>query len=299
MKKTIKIIIIYTLIFSMFIICPCIAYAEANEEIKITMTDYYIPFDVWQGDGSASATIKYHRPDDSIDQKLQFENFNRFSFLNNEPVDANCYTVENSNGWVKITLNEEYLHTLNDGKYYYKADYKGIEIELILFVITKKETVSNIVFESELWNGTDWANFNLTDITYPLSNVLLENISLNGEELNKDFYNISFMGNNGIVAISPDYLKTLPAGTHFFDMEFMSVSGIQLKLEIPDIFCTGDADGNGVVNAADARLTLRVSAKLESLSDNAKNAADVDNDSRITAADARKILRVVAELEDF
>ena len=62
---------------------------------------------------------------------------------------------------------------------------------------------------------------------------------------------------------------------------------------------TGDLDGNGKVSAADARIALRVSARLETLTAAQTTLADVDGNGKITAADARKILRVSARLEKF
>lgn len=59
-----------------------------------------------------------------------------------------------------------------------------------------------------------------------------------------------------------------------------------------------DVDKNGKITAADARLTLRKSAKLSELDDAQILAADVNGDNTITAADARKILRVSAKLDD-
>lgn len=61
----------------------------------------------------------------------------------------------------------------------------------------------------------------------------------------------------------------------------------------------GDVDADGKVTAADARLALRVSARLEEIGYTALLAADVNFDRRITADDARKILRVSAKLEEF
>jgi len=62
-------------------------------------------------------------------------------------------------------------------------------------------------------------------------------------------------------------------------------------------FALGDVNGDGAVKAADARLALRYSAKLEELSENQIKAADVDNSGKVTASDARKILRVSAKLD--
>lgn len=61
----------------------------------------------------------------------------------------------------------------------------------------------------------------------------------------------------------------------------------------------GDLDGNGKITAADARVALRISAKLEKATEAQKLIADVNKDGKITAADARKILRVAAKLEQL
>ena len=62
---------------------------------------------------------------------------------------------------------------------------------------------------------------------------------------------------------------------------------------------TGDVDGDGKINAADARLILRASAQLESLTGAYFIAADVNCDGKVNALDARKTLRVAASLEYF
>ncbi len=59
----------------------------------------------------------------------------------------------------------------------------------------------------------------------------------------------------------------------------------------------GDVNLSGGVDAADARLILRYSAKLESFSQVQIKAGDVTADGNITAADARKVLRASAKLE--
>lgn len=60
---------------------------------------------------------------------------------------------------------------------------------------------------------------------------------------------------------------------------------------------TPDINGNGMVDASDARLVLRAAAYLENLSDAQKKAADCDSDGKITASDARIILRISAKLQ--
>lgn len=58
-----------------------------------------------------------------------------------------------------------------------------------------------------------------------------------------------------------------------------------------------DANSDGKVTAADARLALRTSARLESLDSLSYSAADVDGKSGVTASDARLILRKAAHLD--
>lgn len=59
----------------------------------------------------------------------------------------------------------------------------------------------------------------------------------------------------------------------------------------------GDVDGNDSITAADARLALRASVGLETLSPEQTAAADADFNGTITAADARLILRASVGLE--
>lgn len=60
----------------------------------------------------------------------------------------------------------------------------------------------------------------------------------------------------------------------------------------------GDANANGEIDAADARLALRSSVKLEVLSEAAYAAADVDYNGTVDAADARLLLRISVKLEN-
>ncbi len=62
-------------------------------------------------------------------------------------------------------------------------------------------------------------------------------------------------------------------------------------------FIPGDIDGNGSVNALDARLCLRAAAQLETLTDTQKKAADLDGTGEITSITARNILRAGAKID--
>ena len=61
----------------------------------------------------------------------------------------------------------------------------------------------------------------------------------------------------------------------------------------------GDVDLDGRLTAEDARLALRTSVKLETLSETAFAHADVDKDGAVTPEDARRILRASVHLEEL
>ena len=58
---------------------------------------------------------------------------------------------------------------------------------------------------------------------------------------------------------------------------------------------SGDVDGDGDVDSADARKALRVAAGLEKATADETLRGDVDGDGRITSADAREILKRAAK----
>ena len=64
-------------------------------------------------------------------------------------------------------------------------------------------------------------------------------------------------------------------------------------------YLPGDANNDGKISAADARIILRISAKLEKLENYNLpfELFDVNGDGKITASDARKVLRISAKLE--
>lgn len=60
---------------------------------------------------------------------------------------------------------------------------------------------------------------------------------------------------------------------------------------------SGDVNSDGDVTAVDARLILRFSAGLGSLTDSEKDIADINRDGKANAIDARLALRISAKLE--
>ena len=62
-------------------------------------------------------------------------------------------------------------------------------------------------------------------------------------------------------------------------------------------FLIGDADFDGKITSADARLVLRFAIELESFTDLQRILADVDSDKTVTPSDARAVLRASVGLE--
>ena len=58
-----------------------------------------------------------------------------------------------------------------------------------------------------------------------------------------------------------------------------------------------DVNGNGKTDAGDARLVLRASAGVDTLTETQQKKADADSNGKITAADARLILRKSAKMD--
>ncbi len=87
------------------------------------------------------------------------------------------------------------------------------------------------------------------------------------------------------------------------EKDWNNIEGVQSNFSGADAamvhfaYLWGDADENGVLESADARLALRASVALESLSAQSTRIADVDKDGQITAADARLILRASVGLD--
>ncbi len=287
MKKIIAILL------CLFINISMIVTASA----KSTIDDYYIKFDVWQGSGNANVVIKDTNGNSSLNEQLRFENF-EYLFYNNSKIDANFYTIDNIDGMINLTLKEDFLNTLSDGHYYFDAAYTEITIRLLLYVAKNKVELENLILATKEWNGSS-ITFSLSDINYPLTRELFNQITIDNKILDSDCFNLRFLGHLCYITFYADYLKTLPLGTYQFTVDFENVQGITLNVEIPDCQLKGDVNGDNEIDAADARLALRVAAKLEKLTTKAEIACDVNEDNTVNSIDARLILRVAAKLERF
>ena len=112
------------------------------------------------------------------------------------------------------------------------------------------------------------------------------------------------------IAINPSNhvnTKTVPATPATFDKvgytEGVFCNDCQKYIsghkEIPVLMNIGDVDGNGKIDATDARLALRAAVGLETLSVSQKKTSDVDFDGQVTSSDARLILRAAVGLEEL
>ena len=62
------------------------------------------------------------------------------------------------------------------------------------------------------------------------------------------------------------------------------------------VIIKGDVNFDGRITAVDARIILRIAAKLETADEITTYAADIDSDSKVTAKEARSVLRFAAKL---
>ncbi|MCD7774459.1 MAG: hypothetical protein LUH40_02605 [Clostridiales bacterium] len=90
---------------------------------------------------------------------------------------------------------------------------------------------------------------------------------------------------------------TAGASHLYEDNQETYVTPISLDISEDFFYMLGDADNNRYITAQDARIILRIAARLESVTDEAMfTRCDVDLDGKITAKDARLVLRVAAKL---
>ena len=82
-------------------------------------------------------------------------------------------------------------------------------------------------------------------------------------------------------------------------MRTLGVKRVNVATKPTPASMLGDVDLDGKITAKDARLALRVSAKLEALDTTRFRAADLNGDGKVTASEARTILRVSAKLDSF
>lgn len=118
-------------------------------------------------------------------------------------------------------------------------------------------------------------------------NSIAEGTEVTVTEIKNDWGKVTYRGESGWISM----LYTEP-----IDIQMPNEDNTQA----PDVNGKPDHDvnGNGKVDAGDARLVLRVSALLEEITEEQRKLADENEDGKITAADARSILRISAKLDN-
>lgn len=101
-----------------------------------------------------------------------------------------------------------------------------------------------------------------------------------------------------LILVAVAFFMLIPFNISVFSEEF-SEGFSEEESENSEKYMRGDADCNGKISAADARLVLRFSAQLEVLTSVQMFAADYDKNNIVNSADARYILRVAAGLDPY
>lgn len=91
--------------------------------------------------------------------------------------------------------------------------------------------------------------------------------------------------------------KTAPEVKNSDEDKVATSNTVTANGETYTIILLGDLDLNGKITAADARLILRISAKLDAPTETARLAGDLDSNGKITAKEARSVLRFSARLQ--
>ena len=211
---------------------------SAEEYSSGLLMDYYVAFEPWQGKGDATAEVV------SSSDRLPavYEEFLRLTRLDEE-VDPENYTVAPGEDCVLLTLKEDYLSTFPDGKHYFQVHFKQVRFDLKLYVFREKTVVTDVVFNFDEWtpgDGLPCVMIESFDKNISIGPELIECIKYGDEIVDKKNYTISQFADIIFVHFTEQYYYSLPSGTNYFDIEFMSVSGVKLKLDIPPRDHAGD-----------------------------------------------------------
>ncbi len=224
MKKITAILICFIIVTASFVV-------SAEGDPPAIIMDYFVAFEPWQGTGDAKAEVVSGT--DSIPVVCD-----KFVCLmkGNEEVSPENYTVEQGEDCVILTLKEAYLSKFSDGTHYFCVHFKNVLLDLKLYVFREKAVATDVVFEFDEYtpgDGLPCVHITNFDKKIPIGADLIECLKLNDEIIDEKYYSASFFAGVITVFLKLEYYNKLPAGTHYFDIEFMSVSGVKLKIDIP------------------------------------------------------------------
>lgn len=284
--------------------------AASADETKATVTDAWIPFDVWRGAGDTSATLKLS-PD--FDLLMKADEFVSLETGGAELDKAYYIVTSDADGRTVVTLKEEYLKTLKNGKaFYFHAEFEKARIGLRLFVVTEKATITkDLIFMSgvdgpwdgktmpeEPWDGKSDLSVVITgNDDFSFGPEIFQKLVFD-TEVDPSNYIVRGFGDTVSVNLKAEYARRFGPGIFGFIAVFDNAD-VTLNFDTSYTYMPGDINGDAAVTAEDARLALRAAAKLETLTGDALSAADLSGTGEITATEARQILRVAAKLEYF
>ncbi|MBR3869505.1 MAG: dockerin type I repeat-containing protein [Clostridia bacterium] len=155
------------------------------------------------------------------------------------------------------------------------------------FTVSYAENLSLVSFEET--GNHDMCFYNDADNTVKISFMYNES----NQETTLKMFVLTFEYTDK--AVYPSLKVTNIAGTYIKSVAEVVV--LDEREETPAVSTIkGDVDLNGKITAADARLALRKSAKIQTLSSEQMKNADVNGDGVVSATDARLILRYTAGL---
>lgn len=128
------------------------------------------------------------------------------------------------------------------------------------------------------------------------------NLFRKGEIIDLSGIKVKLVYTDGTFEYIDDFVMSTPnytvEGTQQISVTYREFSEV-FTIMITSVNSKGDVDGNGIVNAKDAREVLRASVKLTTLTGMSLFAGDTDRNDKISANDARLILRASVKLENL
>lgn len=227
MKENLKKIVMIFVLLGVTTIPGVKLYADTP---RVTFSDTYLTFEVWQGNGNSSVRIG----SDFLTKNKNIVKFDEFELIKygEKVFDTSNYMVTESGNDTVITLRESYLKTLQDGTYSFDMVFSRAIIPVKLHVVTHKVKVQDAYFPFVLMRGNGSAQVKLpSDLSgnefYP---ELFQGLWYKGSKVAASSYSVSRYQSITSITLSKDYVEQLPEGEHYFVADFMNVD-INLKLK--------------------------------------------------------------------
>lgn len=285
LKKSLAFLLTFVLLLSAI---P-VMYASADDN-RIIIKDLVISFPVWTGKGDCETEI-------DLPESVNGREFVKADELENlmlsgKPIGKENYTVYEKEGKTFISFKEEYLKKLNEGNSFIDVIFKRVDFDLAVLKVTEDYSSNEMkinMLKTDEGFSVRFAGINEAAVRKDL----FVSMTKNGEKVDEKMYDITYYYRFGMnVKFNDEYVKTLKSGDVFV-LEFLTgkvyITFINGRL--------GDLNSDDKISAADARLALRLAAKLDSSTRELDVIADVDKNGAVNASDARSILRVTAKLQ--